>query len=66
MYKRPVILVALVVLILSVFQLDSPASLTDDWLCRPVRKRELIAAKLAARVGGCLSTPRASAPSSRT
>jgi non-heme chloroperoxidase len=33
-------------LILSVFQQDSPASLTDDWLCRPVGKAELIAAKL--------------------
>ncbi len=37
-YSAPVILVALVVLIMSVFQLDSPASLTDDWLCRPVRQ----------------------------
>jgi pimeloyl-ACP methyl ester carboxylesterase len=41
------LLVAFVVLLISVFQLDSPASLTDDWLCRPVRKRELLAAKLA-------------------
>ena len=37
---------ALVVLILPVFQLDSAASLTDDWLCRPVPARELVAAKL--------------------
>jgi pimeloyl-ACP methyl ester carboxylesterase len=42
----PVILAALAVLLLSVFQLDSPASLTEDWLCRPVGRRELIAAKL--------------------
>ncbi|HEV7609994.1 MAG TPA: alpha/beta hydrolase [Steroidobacteraceae bacterium] len=41
-----VLLVAFVVFIISVFQLDSPASLTEDWLCRPVRKRELIGAKL--------------------
>ena len=41
-----VLLVAFIVLIISVFQLDSPASLTEDWLCRPVRKRELLGAKL--------------------
>jgi len=35
-YSVPMILMALVVLAMSVFQLDSPASLTDDWLCRPV------------------------------
>lgn len=46
MYNVPVILVTLVVLILPVFQLDSAASLTDDWLCRPVPARELVAAKL--------------------
>ncbi len=46
MYNLPVILVALVVLILPVFQLDSAASMTDDWLCRPVPARELVAAKL--------------------
>jgi non-heme chloroperoxidase len=42
-----VLLVAFVVLIISVFQLDSPASLTEDWLCRPIRKRELLGAKIA-------------------
>jgi pimeloyl-ACP methyl ester carboxylesterase len=41
------LLVAFIVLIISVFQLDSPASLTEDWLCRPVRKRELLGAKIA-------------------
>jgi len=46
MYNVPVILVALVVLILPVFQLDSAASLTEDWLCRPVPARELVVAKL--------------------
>ena len=46
MYNVPVILVALVVLILPVFHLDSAASLTDDWLCRPVPARELVVAKL--------------------
>jgi non-heme chloroperoxidase len=45
-YSMPVVLVALVVLILPVFQLDSAASLTGDWLCRPVPARELVAAKL--------------------
>lgn len=42
-----VLLVAIAVLIIAVFQLDSPASLTEDWLCRPVRKRELLGAKVA-------------------
>ncbi len=32
---------------LAVIQLDAPVSLVDDWLCRPVPKRELVAAKLA-------------------
>ncbi|MEO8018350.1 MAG: alpha/beta hydrolase [Pseudomonadota bacterium] len=40
-----VLLVAMVALIISVFQVDSPAGLTEDWLCRPVRKRELLGAK---------------------
>jgi pimeloyl-ACP methyl ester carboxylesterase len=47
MYNLPVILVALIVLILPLVQLDSGASLTDDWLCRPVPARELVVAKLA-------------------
>jgi len=34
-------------LILSVFQLDAPASLVDDWLCRPVPKGALLLAKLS-------------------
>ncbi|MFL6549127.1 MAG: hypothetical protein ACJ8OJ_10560, partial [Povalibacter sp.] len=46
MYRTPVLLAALAMLLMSIFQLDSPASLTDDWLCRPIRKRELISAKL--------------------
>jgi non-heme chloroperoxidase len=45
-YSMPLILVALLMLILPVFQLDSAASLTGDWLCRPVAARELVAAKL--------------------
>ena len=45
-YSVPMILMALVVLVMAVFHLDSPASLSDDWLCRPVDKRELISAKL--------------------
>jgi non-heme chloroperoxidase len=47
LYNLPVVLVALVVLIMPVIQLDSAASLTDDWLCRPVPARELVVAKLA-------------------
>jgi non-heme chloroperoxidase len=35
-----------VLLIVGVFQLDAPASLVDDWLCRPVPKRALLLAKL--------------------
>ena len=46
LWGTAVLLVTFVVLIISVFQLDSPASLTEDWLCRPLRKRELIGAKL--------------------
>jgi pimeloyl-ACP methyl ester carboxylesterase len=45
-YGPAVLLVAFVVLIISVFQLDSAASLGDDWLCRPVRKRELLGSKI--------------------
>jgi pimeloyl-ACP methyl ester carboxylesterase len=46
MYGMPVLLLTSVVLILSVFQLDSPASLNDDWLCRPVPRGALLAGKL--------------------
>jgi non-heme chloroperoxidase len=46
LYRTPVLLVAMTALTLPLFQLDSPVSLTDDWLCRPVPRRELIAAKL--------------------
>ena len=45
-YALPVLLISLVVLLLSIFQNDSPASLTDDWLCRPVARGDLLAAKL--------------------
>lgn len=46
MYRTPVLLAALAMLLMLIFQLDAPASLTDDWLCRPIRKRELLGAKL--------------------
>lgn len=46
MWGAAMLLVAFTVLIISVFQLDSPASLTEDWLCRPLRKRELLGAKI--------------------
>jgi len=42
-----VLLVVFIVMIFAVFQLDSPASFTEDWLCRPLRKRELLSAKIA-------------------
>lgn len=45
-WRPAVVFVVFAVLIISVFQLDSPASLTEDWLCRPVRKRELLGSKL--------------------
>ena len=51
LYSMALILMTLVVLAMSVFQLDSAASLTDDWLCRPVGKRELIGAKLLLLLG---------------
>jgi pimeloyl-ACP methyl ester carboxylesterase len=44
---RPLLLVVVFMLsTLAVFQLDSAVSLVDDWLCRPVPRRELVAAKL--------------------
>lgn len=45
-WGESVLFVAFTVLILSVFQLDSAASLTEDWMCRPVRMRELLGSKL--------------------
>ncbi|HEX6396522.1 MAG TPA: alpha/beta fold hydrolase, partial [Steroidobacteraceae bacterium] len=45
---RPLLLIVMEALAtLAVFQLDAPVSLVDDWLCRPVPRRELVAAKLA-------------------
>lgn len=45
---RPLLLILVEALVtLAVFQLDAPVSLVDDWLCRPVPRRELVAAKLA-------------------
>ena len=59
MYNVPVILVALVVLILSVFQLDSAASLTDDWLCRPVPASASWSARSSLLVLSAVYLPRA-------
>jgi pimeloyl-ACP methyl ester carboxylesterase len=42
-----VVLLSSFALILSVFQLDAPASLVDDWLCRPIPKSALLFAKLS-------------------
>jgi hypothetical protein len=44
--RQPLIGLSVTAFILSLFQLDSPVGLTDDWLCRPVPRRELLAAKL--------------------
>ena len=45
-YNQLVVLAALFMSITTVIQLDSAASLTDDWRCRPVPTRELLLAKL--------------------
>jgi pimeloyl-ACP methyl ester carboxylesterase len=45
-FRVAVLMLAAVMIILGVFQLDAPVSLVDDWLCRPVPKRELLTAKL--------------------
>src|SRR5262245_6327307 len=37
---------ASILMIFSVLQLDSPVSLVDDWLCRPLPKRALLLAKV--------------------
>ncbi len=44
--RQPLVGLSVMALIFSVFQNDSPVGLTDDWLCRPVPRRELLAAKL--------------------
>jgi pimeloyl-ACP methyl ester carboxylesterase len=44
--RQALIGLSVTALVLSVFQLDSPVGLTDDWLCRPVPRRELLTAKL--------------------
>jgi len=45
-FRIPVLLLAGTLLILAVFQNDAAPSLVDDWLCRPVPRAELLAAKL--------------------
>jgi non-heme chloroperoxidase len=45
-FRVPVLMLAAAMMIFGVFQLDAPVSLVDDWLCRPVPKGELLAAKL--------------------
>jgi pimeloyl-ACP methyl ester carboxylesterase len=47
MYVPYVWFFATTLVMFGVFQLDSPASLVDDWLCRPVPKRALLLGKLA-------------------
>ena len=46
MYVPFVWFFATTLVIFGVFQLDAPASLVDDWLCRPVPKRALLLGKL--------------------
>ncbi len=45
-FRQPLLMLAGTALILAVFQLDAPVSLVDDWLCRPVPRKELLTAKL--------------------
>jgi non-heme chloroperoxidase len=46
MFRQLLLLFASTILVFSVFQLDAPVSMVDDWLCRPVPRKELLAAKL--------------------
>lgn len=46
-FRQLVILLVGSVVTFAVFQLDSAVSQVDDWLCRPVPQRELVASKLA-------------------
>jgi non-heme chloroperoxidase len=45
-YMTVIWFAATALVIFAVLQLDSPVSLVDDWLCRPVPKRILVPAKL--------------------
>jgi hypothetical protein len=47
MFQFPVLLLAGTVLVFAVVQTDVAVSHVDDWLCRPVPRAELLAAKLA-------------------
>jgi len=47
MFQFPVLLLAGAVLVFAVVQTDVAVSQVDDWLCRPVPRAELLAAKLA-------------------
>jgi non-heme chloroperoxidase len=42
---------ATTLLIFAIFQLDAPASIVDDWLCRPVPRRVLLLSKLVTLFG---------------
>ncbi len=44
--RQPLALLGAALLIISVFQLDSAVSVVDDWLCRPVPRRDLLFAKV--------------------
>ena len=46
MFQFPVLLLAGTVLVFAVVQTDVAVSHVDDWLCRPVPRAELLAAKL--------------------
>src|SRR5688572_25821571 len=50
-FRLPVLLLAAALIILSVFQLDAPSSSVADWLCRPVPRQQILAAKLALILG---------------
>ncbi len=57
-YSTPVILAAVVVLVLSVFQLDSPASLNGRLVVPAGAEARAARREAPAGTGCCLSTPR--------
>jgi non-heme chloroperoxidase len=46
MFRYPLMLLTIILLVFAVMHLDSPVSEVDDWLCRPVPRGALLTAKL--------------------
>ena len=57
-FRSPLLLLMTVILVFAVLHLDSPVSEVDDWLCRPVPRGALLAAKLLL-LFGVVYVPRA-------